>query len=96
MGWDKMGWDGTGWDSMGWGGVGWDLFLFCFVRNALARFVLVPSRVNPYLVVVALLPPPPFLPNAKGKKNKLPLSYVSPFVGWVSFVCATKVIGFSY
>ena len=78
MGWDGMGgdgmaWHGMEWDGMGWHGMGWDV-LFCSVKNTLARFVLVPSRVFPSLVVVALLPSPPFSPNAKENKTNCRLA----------------------
>ena len=78
MGWDGMGWDGMGWDGMG------CFVLFCFVKNALARFVLVPSRVYPSSLVVAFLPLPAlyvlhtFLVGCQRKQNKPPLCPAVP------------------
>ena len=43
-----MGWDGMGWDGM--------FVLFCFVKNALARVVLVPSRRLPIFSLVVRFP----------------------------------------
>ena len=70
MGWDGVGWDGMGWDGMGWDGVGWDgmgwdgmgCFVFCFVKNALARVVLVPSRRLPIFSPVVRFPYPCITP----------------------------------
>ena len=45
-----MGWDGMGWDGM--------FVLFCFVKNALARVVLVPSRRLPIFSSVVRFPYP--------------------------------------
>ena len=92
MGWDGMGWDGMGWDGMGWDGMGWDV-LFCFVKNALARVVLVPSRRLPIFSSVVRFPYPCITRAPENfhvflnlycqrKQNNLPLACTGRYLFW--------------